>query len=378
MPTNEQRRATAKRKLERQLERRAAQERKRRLYTIIGSAVAAIAVVAAVVATVVVTNRDSDSTTARRPRPRRPRSHQRRRRRPRDSCPPFKAPADLGADCQYPAATGAASKPNKPPRTGKVPDRPGADQRQHVDQPGQHRPAARQRQVAVHGQQLRQPGPAGLLQRHPVPPADHQPRGCRCCSAATRRARAAADPGYQFANEYPTNQFQPDDPQAAEAGDVSARHAGDGQRRAPAPTAASSSWSTRIRSCRRTTRCSARSTRPAWPRWTRSPRPASPAEARTASRSHDVQVKSIGWTDAADDHAAAAVRRVPAATASDPRGLRLSAAAADQRAGDRVADLRVPVRTAGHHLRPHLAVADQAAPARRAAGWRWPGWSSAT
>ena len=36
MPTNEQRRATAKRKLERQLERRAAKERKRRIYLIVG------------------------------------------------------------------------------------------------------------------------------------------------------------------------------------------------------------------------------------------------------------------------------------------------------------------------------------------------------
>ena len=56
MPTNEQRRATAKRKLERQLERRAERERRRRLLTIIGSAVGAIVVIAAVVATVVVTN----------------------------------------------------------------------------------------------------------------------------------------------------------------------------------------------------------------------------------------------------------------------------------------------------------------------------------
>src|SRR5262245_6808024 len=54
--------------------------------------------------------------------------------------------------------------------------------------------------------------------------------------------------------------------------------------RAPGPTAASSSWSTRIRSCRRTTRRSAPSTRPGWPRWTRSPPPAPPTEARTASR----------------------------------------------------------------------------------------------
>ena len=64
MPTNEQRRATAKRKLERQLERRAAKERKRRLYTIVGSAVAAVVVIAAVVATVVLTKHDSDSQTA--------------------------------------------------------------------------------------------------------------------------------------------------------------------------------------------------------------------------------------------------------------------------------------------------------------------------
>ena len=50
MPTNEQRRATAKRKLERQLERRAEKDRKRRTYMIVGSAVAAVVVIGAVVA----------------------------------------------------------------------------------------------------------------------------------------------------------------------------------------------------------------------------------------------------------------------------------------------------------------------------------------
>ena len=57
VPTNEQRRETAKRKLERQLERRAAQERKRRLFTIIGSVVGVLVVIGAVVATVVLTNK---------------------------------------------------------------------------------------------------------------------------------------------------------------------------------------------------------------------------------------------------------------------------------------------------------------------------------
>ena len=64
MPTNEQRRATAKRKLDRQLERRAAQARRRRLYTIIGSIVGVIVVVAAVIGIVIFTKHKSDETTA--------------------------------------------------------------------------------------------------------------------------------------------------------------------------------------------------------------------------------------------------------------------------------------------------------------------------
>ena len=46
-----------------------------------------------------------------------------------------------------------------------------------------------------------------------MPPADHQPRRCRCCSAAIRPVEGTGGPGYEFANEYPTNQYQPDDPQ---------------------------------------------------------------------------------------------------------------------------------------------------------------------
>ena len=49
MPTNEQRRETAKRKLERQLERREQKARKQRLAAIIGSVLAALVAVAVVV-----------------------------------------------------------------------------------------------------------------------------------------------------------------------------------------------------------------------------------------------------------------------------------------------------------------------------------------
>ena len=71
-------------------------------------------------------------------------------------------------------------------------DRPGAGQRQHVHRPGQHRHPARQRQGAVHRQQLRQPGPAGLLQRHHLPPADHEPGPVGAAVRRPDRRRAAA------------------------------------------------------------------------------------------------------------------------------------------------------------------------------------------
>ena len=94
--TNEQRRAAAKRKLERQLERRAAKARKQRIFTIAGVSVVVVAAVAAVV-TLVVVNRNSSTASA--------------------------APGGAGENCQYPAA-GQASKQVNPPRTGKVPTDP--------------------------------------------------------------------------------------------------------------------------------------------------------------------------------------------------------------------------------------------------------------
>ena len=291
MPTNEQRRATAKRKLERQLERRAEKARKRRIYMIIGSAVAAIVVIGAVVATVVVTNRDSGSQTASAAtttpttpragdtRPARPAARVRRTGRP-------------GRQLPVPGVGGEGEQAEQPAAHRQGADRAGAGQRQHGDQPGQHRPDARQRQVAVHGQQLRQPGPAGLLQRHAVPPADHH-RGAR--GAAVRRSDRR---GHRRAG-LPVRQRVPDQPvPARRSRSCSSRWCIRAARwrwptPGPAPTAASSSWCTRIRSCRRTTRCSAPSTRPAWPRWTRSPRAGSPDGGPDGKPTLDVQVKSI-------------------------------------------------------------------------------------
>ena len=64
MPTNEQRRETAKRKLERQLERRAEKARKQRIITIAASVVAVLAVIGGAVFGVIYLNKDSDSSSA--------------------------------------------------------------------------------------------------------------------------------------------------------------------------------------------------------------------------------------------------------------------------------------------------------------------------
>ncbi len=64
MPTNEQRRATAKRKLERQLERRAKQAKRRRILVIAAGSILAVAVIAAVVIAVVNTKHEHKSNTA--------------------------------------------------------------------------------------------------------------------------------------------------------------------------------------------------------------------------------------------------------------------------------------------------------------------------
>ncbi len=212
MPTNEQRRATAKRKLERQLERRAAQARRRRLYTIIGSVVGAIVVVAAVVGVVVFTNRDSDSTSAAATSTPPGSSAAPTEPTPAGNgqLPAFKPPADLGKNCQYPAAE-AASKPNTPPRTGEVPTDPAQVSVSMTTNQGN---------IGIQLDNAKSPCTvnsfASLAQQnwfndttcHRLTTSPDL--SVLQCGDPT--AQGSGGPGYQFANEYPTNQYQPDDP----------------------------------------------------------------------------------------------------------------------------------------------------------------------
>ena len=213
MPTNEQRRATAKRKLERQLERRAAKERKRRIYTIVGSAAAAIVVIGAIVATIVITNKDSDSQTASgttssaAPTSAAPAAP--------GALPAFAAPANLGANCQYPASADKASKPAKPPRTGKVPTDPAqvsVSMSTTQGNLGLQLDNAKSPCTVNSFASLAQQGFFNDTPCHRLTTS----AGLAVLQCGDPTGQGTGGPGYQFDNEYPTNQYQPDDPKLQE------------------------------------------------------------------------------------------------------------------------------------------------------------------
>jgi peptidyl-prolyl cis-trans isomerase B (cyclophilin B) len=206
VPTNEQRRASAKRKLERQLERRAQQARRRRTLAIVGGSVAALVVAAAIVATVVLTNHDdkkaaagSVTSSSSAPNVTGP------------ALPAFKPNDSIGANCQYPPTPVEPAKPAKPPRTGKVPTDPA--------------------QVSV--SMVTNQGPIGLLLANNESPCTVNSfaslaqqkffDGTKCHRLTTSilqcgdpSANGTGGPGYQFADEYPVDQYKPGDPAARE------------------------------------------------------------------------------------------------------------------------------------------------------------------
>ena len=213
MPTNEQRRATARRKLERQLERRAQQARRRRLLAIVGGSVAAVVVVVAVVWTVFLANKDhnkqasaSGSTTTSAA--------------PGSSSgipplPPFKPAADLGANCQYEPSAEQASKPVKPPRQGKVPTDPTPVSISMVTNQGNislllagnESPCTVNSFASLVGQKFFDDTQCHRLTASPT---------SSVLQCGDPSGDGTGGPGYQFANEYPADQYKPDDPAAHE------------------------------------------------------------------------------------------------------------------------------------------------------------------
>jgi peptidyl-prolyl cis-trans isomerase B (cyclophilin B) len=216
VPTNEQRRATAKRKLDRQLERRAAQDRRRRLFTIIGCVLGAVLVVGAVAGTVYLTTKGSSTSASASPSSSTAPPAESGSSEPAQppagtaALPKFVAPADLGANCQYPAAE-AASKPNTAPRTDKI------DTSQAQISASM---ATSQGNIGLQLDNAKAPCTvnsfASLAQQGYF---DNTPchrlttsAGLSVLQCGDPTGKGTGGPGYKFANEYPTDQYQPGDP----------------------------------------------------------------------------------------------------------------------------------------------------------------------
>ena len=217
MPTNEQRRATAKRKLERQLEKRQNQAKRRRIVVIAGGSIAAVAVVVAVVIAIVNTKHQNKSNTAATT------STTAASGSPESTTPPgptgvpplpaFKPSANLGANCQYPASSDAAAKPVKPPRTGKVPTDPAQVSASMATSQGNiglmlannESPCTVNSFASLIGQKY-----FNDTKCHRLTTSDTL--GVLQCGDP--KGDGTGGPGYQFANEYPTDQYPPNDPKA--------------------------------------------------------------------------------------------------------------------------------------------------------------------
>jgi peptidyl-prolyl cis-trans isomerase B (cyclophilin B) len=217
VPTNEQRRANAKRKLERRLERRAKQARRRRIAVIAGGTILALAVIAVAVIAIVNTKHEHKTTTATSTTPSSGAPESSTETSPQTGptppLPPFKPSANLGANCQYPASQDQAAKPVKPPRTGKIPTDP----------------------AQVSASMATSQGNLGLMLANNEAPCTvnsfasligqgyfNNTKCHRLTTSATLGVLQCGDPkgdgtggpGYQFANEYPTDQYPPNDPKS--------------------------------------------------------------------------------------------------------------------------------------------------------------------
>ena len=215
MPTNEQRRETAKRKLERQLERRAQQAKRRRILLISLGIVVAVAVAGAVVAVMIrdkdehksntasSTTANSAATSTATTEPQTPSAA---------PLPPFKPSANLGANCQYPATQAKPAKPVKPPRSGKIPTDPAQVSVSMTTNQGNigvllannESPCTVNSFSSLVGQ-----GYFNNTKCHRL--TTSQDLGVLQCGDP-KGDGSGGDPGYTFADEYPTDQYPPNDP----------------------------------------------------------------------------------------------------------------------------------------------------------------------
>jgi peptidyl-prolyl cis-trans isomerase B (cyclophilin B) len=125
--------------------------------------------------------------------------------------PAFKPPTTLGSNCQYPATTEPASKPNTPPKIGRAPTTPATidativtgDGAIGVQLDNAKAPCTVNSFVSLAQQGYFDKTPCHRL-------TTSETLGVLQCGDPT--GKGTGGPGYRFPNEYPTNQYRLSDP----------------------------------------------------------------------------------------------------------------------------------------------------------------------
>lgn len=209
MPTNAQRRETAKRKLERQLETRAKKEKQQRILTVAGSLLA-IAVAAGLIAWFVLGSKDTTTTASSSSSSSSPSTPTTLTRGGDGQLPAFKAPADLGANCQYPGAQ-PASRKAEAPKAGKVPTDPATISVSMSTDQGNIGLVLNNAEAPCTVNSFASLAQKGFFDNticHRLTTS----AGLGVLQCGDPSGTGSGGPGYQFANEYPTNQYPKGDP----------------------------------------------------------------------------------------------------------------------------------------------------------------------
>jgi len=130
---------------------------------------------------------------------------------PGQALPPFKPPATLGSNCQYPATTEPPSKPVKPPQMGRIPTDPAVIGATLTTNQGAIGLQLNKAQTPCTVNNFTSLARQGFFDQTPCHRLTTSPQmGVLQCGDPTGSGRGG--PGYRFPNEYPTNQYRLSDP----------------------------------------------------------------------------------------------------------------------------------------------------------------------
>jgi peptidyl-prolyl cis-trans isomerase B (cyclophilin B) len=189
--------------------------------TVVTASAIALAVVAAlVVAIVIFGNRGTNSVASSAPKA--PTTTARVSENTTESTEPaptvpalpvFTAQADLGANCQYPASPDPAARPVKPPPSGKVPTDPAEISVSMVTNQGAIPLVLANNESPCTVNSFTSLAKQGFFDNttcHRLTTSS----GLGVLQCGDPKKDGTGGPGYQFANEYPSDQFRPGDPKS--------------------------------------------------------------------------------------------------------------------------------------------------------------------